>query len=289
MTISVRCPEAASTAQFAGARIGELAADYASQASGGSGRRWCCSHLHKLARGTAVLVPERRRDPADSAAMLRYGMDYLKIMLWGLLPFAISQSYSSALRDAGETVLPMRATVIAVFVNLVFNYILIFGKLGFPALGVKGAALATVLSRLAELAVVAGGAHKNSDRFFFLRGVYRSTRISGKLAKNIILKGMPLMVNEFFWSSGMVTLTQMLSTRGLMVVGALNIAYTFSNLFGVFFFSVGTAVAIVIGQSRGGDEELAKAQACADGVCVRFRSFWDVVCSHAGWILNLQN
>ena len=201
-------------------------------------------------------------DPADSAAMLRHGMDYLKIMLWGLLPFAISQSYSSALRDAGETVLPMRATVIAVFVNLVFNYILIFGKLGFPALGVKGAALATVLSRLAELAVVAGGAHKNSDRFFFLRGVYRSTRISGKLAKNIILKGMPLMVNEFFWSSGMVTLTQMLSTRGLMVVGALNIAYTFSNLFGVFFFSVGTAVAIVIGQSLGaGDEELAKAQA----------------------------
>ena len=70
--------------------------------------------------------------------MLDYGIRYLRIMLWGLVPFALSQSYSSALREAGETVLPMRATIIAVFVNLFFNYVLIFGKLGFPAMGVEG-------------------------------------------------------------------------------------------------------------------------------------------------------
>ena len=64
-------------------------------------------------------------NPSDGSAMLLYGTQYLKIMLWGLLPFALTQSYSSALREAGETVLPMRASVIAVFVNLVFNYILI--------------------------------------------------------------------------------------------------------------------------------------------------------------------
>ncbi|HHT90622.1 MAG: MATE family efflux transporter [Bacillota bacterium] len=200
-------------------------------------------------------------NPADSAAMLLYGKQYLKIMLWGLLPFALAQSYSSALREAGETVLPMRASIVSVFVNLVLNYILIFGKLGFPALGVQGAALATVLSRIAELAMVAVVAHRNHDRFPFLRRLYRSFRIGRNLAKNIMIKGMPLFVNEFLWSAGMITITQILSTRGLVVVGALNIASTFTNLFGVFYFSTGTAVAIVTGQALGaGDVDLAKAQ-----------------------------
>ena len=155
----------------------------------------------------------------------------------------------------------MRASVLAVLVNLVFNYLLIFGKLGLPALGVKGAAIATVLSRVVELLVVVVTAHKHQDRFPFLKGLYRSARIAKDLAVNITIKGMPLFVNEFFWSAGTITITQILSTRGLTVVGGLNIASTFTNLFGVVFFSCGIAVAIVTGQTLGsGDVELAKAQ-----------------------------
>ena len=218
-------------------------------------------HLHHLACQLLSLYLAGEGNPADSAAMLDYGIRYLRIMLWGLVPFALSQSYSSALREAGETVLPMRATIIAVFVNLFFNYVLIFGKLGFPAMGVEGAALGTVISRVAELLIVAVVSHRHVDRFPFLRGLYRSAHVGKNLAKNIMIKGMPLFVNEFLWSSGMATMTQILCTTGLAVVGALNIAYTFTNLFGVFFFSFGTAVAILVGQSLGaGDEELAKAQ-----------------------------
>ncbi|NLM41742.1 MAG: MATE family efflux transporter [Firmicutes bacterium] len=229
-------------------------------------------------------------DPADSAAMLQCGMEYLRIMLWGLLPFALAQSYSSALRDAGETVLPMRATLLAVGVNLAGNYVLIFGKLGFPAMGVQGAAVATVISRVAELLVVAAVAHKNLDRFFFLKGLYRSLRIGKELAKEIMFKGMPLFVNELLWSAGMITLAQILSTRGLVVVGASNIANTFTNLFGVFFFSVGTAVAIVTGQSLGaGDEELAKDQVWklmffASGLAVVLGALLAV---SAGWVTQV--
>ena len=80
-------------------------------------------------------------------ATMSYAKDYLAVMYWGLLPFAISQAYGSTLRETGQTVVPMRAGIAAVFVNLVFNYILIFGKLGAPALGVTGAAIATVISR----------------------------------------------------------------------------------------------------------------------------------------------
>ena len=198
-------------------------------------------------------------NPAERAAMLLYGQRYLKTMLWGLLPFALSQCYSSALRETGETMLPMMASFSAVAVNLIFNYLLIFGKLGFPALGVQGAAVATVLSRFVEFFVVALVAHKNRIKFPFLVGVYRPKPLDRDLAKNIALKGAPLFFNEFLWAAGMVTITQILSTKGLSVVGALNIASTFTNLFGVFFFSIGTAVAIVTGQALGaGNAKLAK-------------------------------
>ena len=95
----------------------------------------------------------------DAALTLAYGLRYLRVMLFGLLPFALSNAYASTLRESGQTVVPMLAGVAAVLVNLVFNYILIFGKFGAPALGVVGAAAATVISRYVELAIVAGWTH----------------------------------------------------------------------------------------------------------------------------------
>ncbi|MCR5268715.1 MAG: polysaccharide biosynthesis C-terminal domain-containing protein [Lachnospiraceae bacterium] len=95
----------------------------------------------------------------DLAATLRYGKDYLWIMMIGLVPFAVEQSYSSTLRETGETVVPMRASIIAVFVNLVLNYILIYGKFGMPVLGVQGAAVATVIARFVQVAIVIAWAH----------------------------------------------------------------------------------------------------------------------------------
>ena len=83
----------------------------------------------------------------DMAATLTYGKDYLRVMLLQLVPFAVMQIYASTLRETGETLLPMKAGIVAVLVNLTGNYILIFGKLGAPALGVVGAAIATVLSQ----------------------------------------------------------------------------------------------------------------------------------------------
>ena len=91
----------------------------------------------------------------DAARTLSYGRSYLLCMLAGLIPYALAQVYSSTLREAGETVLPMKAGIAAVLVNLVLNYILIYGKFGAPALGVVGAAIATVISRYVECLIVA--------------------------------------------------------------------------------------------------------------------------------------
>ena len=188
---------------------------------------------------------------ADAASTLAFGTDYLMVMLIGLIPFAVSQIYASTLREVGETRLPMIASIAAILVNLVFNYLLIFGKFGFPKLGVTGAAIATVISRYVEVAIIMIYTHARSTLFSFIRGAYRSIYVSAKLLGDVFRRGMPLLVNEFFWSSGMAVLLQCYSVRGLDVVAACNITSTVANLFKVVFLSMGNAVAIMVGQALG--------------------------------------
>lgn len=190
-------------------------------------------------------------------------MNYLSVMMWGLVPFAVTQAYASILRVVGETRLPMVASVTSVFTNLVLNYLFIFGHCGFPALQARGAALATVIARYVEMGIVVVVAHRrlNSyDNYGFLRGAYRSMHIPGNLLKQIMVKGMPLLVNEAFWSMGMTKLNQLYSLRGLNVVAALAISTTVTNLFNTFFLSQGTAASVLVGRALGAeDAEEARA------------------------------
>lgn len=187
----------------------------------------------------------------DMAATLEYGKDYLKVMLLQVFPFAVMQIYSSTLRETGETVLPMKAGIVAVLVNLTGNYILIFGKLGAPELGVVGAAIATVISRYAECLIVVIWTHTHKQRCPYIREVYRSPRIPAELVRKIVFMGLPLLVNELLWSGGMTMLNQCYSVRGLEVVSAMNISTTVSNLFFCAFFAMGNTVAIMVGQLLG--------------------------------------
>ncbi len=182
---------------------------------------------------------------------MAYGLDYLRVMLWGLVPFALSNAYSGTLRESGQTMVPMLAGVAAVLTNLGLNYVLIFGHFGAPALGVRGAALATVISRVVELAVVAIWTHRNADKYPFIRGAFRSMHIPAGLLKSIFIKGMPLLLNEFLWSSGMAVTNQCYSTCGLDVVPAMNISSVLFNLGSVAFLSMGNCVGIIMGQMLG--------------------------------------
>ena len=190
-------------------------------------------------------------NPAEAAEILNYGVQYLHIMAWGFLPFALTNTYASTLKETGNTFIPMVAGILATLVNLVGNYILIFGHFGAPAMGVRGAAVATVVSRFVELAIVAGWTHLNSLKNPFIVGVYRSFYLPGRLLKAITLKGMPLLVNEALWSSGMAILNQCYSTCGLDVVPAQNISSTLFQLSSVVFLSMGNAVGIIMGQMLG--------------------------------------
>lgn len=190
---------------------------------------------------------------ADRLATLGYGTNYLRIMLIGLVPFSLTQVYSSAMRESGKTTLPMMASMIAMGVNFVFNALLIFGLLGLPKLGVLGAAVATVISRFTELFIVIYGAHREGSKYKFFKGLYSHFVIPPTLILPILSKTIPLLLNEFLWSLAQATLLQAYSVRGIAVIAAMNISGTISQIFNEVFLSLGNSAGIIIGQELGAD------------------------------------
>lgn len=197
--------------------------------------------------------------PSDIAAVMNFGKSYLKIMLFGTLPFALSQAYASTLRETTDRVVPMIATVTAVFVNLIFNYILIFGHFGAPKMGIEGAAIATVISRYVEFLMLFVWAHSHKNKYPYIKRLFTHTSITKQQVKKITVVSLPLLVNEALWSSGMAFLIQCYSVRGLEVVAAANIVSTISNVFNVSFIAFGSAIGIILSQMLGaGDKEEAR-------------------------------
>ena len=194
-------------------------------------------------------------NPQDSLTTLNYGMDYLKIMLIGLIPFVITQVYSSSLRETGNTVLPMIASVVAVIVNFCINYILIFGHFGFPQLGVSGAAIGTVVSRVIEMSINIIGGSRN----LYLKNAIKMKKVPFDTTKEMLKRGLPLLCNEILWSISIALISQSYSTRGLVAVAAINITTTVTNFFMIVCYAMGNSISIVVGQQLGaGEIERAK-------------------------------
>lgn len=192
-------------------------------------------------------------------ATLSYGRDYLRIIIFSLIPFGIGQAYSSVVMECGETKIPMMGSLSAIGINLVLDYGLIFGKLGMPCLGVAGAAIATVVAKCIEALVVIIWAHTHKDKNKYIVGLYSSLHVPKALAKEILITGFPLIINEFLWSLGIGVIAQSYSVRGIEVVAARNISSTLINLCNVIFVQMGHCLGILVGMKLGeGDMEGAK-------------------------------
>ena len=200
--------------------------------------------LYLLGEGTEV----------ERAASFLHARNYLRIMLISFLPFVLSQCYSGTLRECGQTIVPMAAGIVSVLVNLGLNTVLIFGYLGFPAMGAEGAAIATVIARFAEAGIVMAWTHTNPKKNPYIVGVYRSLHIPGRLAGEIAKKTTPLLLNETLWAGGMALLSQCYSLSGLVVGPAYTICSTVSNVFNVAFLAMGNAIGIIVGQLLGADK-----------------------------------
>lgn len=217
----------------------------------------------------------------DLAATFGYAKEYLGIMLIGLVPFVVEQAYSGTLREGGVAVPSMVAGIVAVITNTLLNYLLIFGVWGFPQMGVRGAAIATVISRFVQAGIVIVWTHCHSKQLGYVSGLYRTARVPKQLSLKIMKKGLlPLMTNEFLWSAGVATLTQCYSLRGIDVVAGLNISNTVVNLFNVMYIAFGSGVSVVIGQLLGANE-LSTAKRAAP----RLIAFAGVLCVAVGGMM----
>ena len=195
----------------------------------------------------------------DISLALEYGKEYLSIMMIGLIPFAIGQTYINTIRETGQTLIPMIASAAAVFTNLILDYVLIFGIAGIPAMGVEGAAIATVIARFIECLIVIVWTHTHTDKNLYIVGAYRGLGIPRSILTDIFKKGTPLMLNEMLWASGMAVISQCYAARGLEVVAAQNISSTISNLFNIVYIQLGGCISIVVGQLLGaGKKDEAK-------------------------------
>lgn len=198
-------------------------------------------YLHEGTEGQAL----------DLALVFSSAKEYAAFIIIGLIPFAFSQAYASTLRETGETVVPMIASTVSILTNLTFNAILIFGLIGFPAMGVAGAAIATALSRFIELAILVIWTHKNTNKCSYVKGLFKNFSVPAPLVKQVIMKGTPILVNELFWSLSITTINMCYAQRGTDVITAMNISFNLQNLLSVAYFALSSSIAIIVGNLLG--------------------------------------
>ena len=188
------------------------------------------------------------------------GVDYLAWVAWSYIPTAITFTFAFTLRSIGQPKLSTLASAVAIVVNTVLNYIFIFGKLGCPVMGVKGAALATGIARIAELVIIMGG-------------VYGKRMVPAARLKEMWPRGkafiaqyyktsMPVFFNEFIWALGTTVYSMIYGRMGTEALAALNIVGTISRMTQVTLNGVGQATSVLVGSSLGAGE-LAQADTYA--------------------------
>lgn len=181
--------------------------------------------------------------------ILTYGAQYLKIVIFSFLPNVFSLCIASAIRSIGKTKAPLIISIIAVIANTILNYILIFGHFGFPSLGVKGAALATVIARFLELIMYV--VVVNQEEF---PRVFHFVKITKVLLSKILFKAIPLFLNEIIWTFGIATLFKFYSTRGSWATSGYAIALTIADIFFILFSGMAIATTVLVSQKLGAND-----------------------------------
>ncbi|MBQ8996023.1 MAG: polysaccharide biosynthesis C-terminal domain-containing protein [Oscillospiraceae bacterium] len=192
-------------------------------------------------------------DGSDLAFTLREGYRYLALMSISFLPYSISSAYSEMLRENGKVSIPMRSSIVALALSLVLNVILV------PIFGVIGAAGAALISRLVECTLNVLWTHRYPEEVPYIYEAYRTFHVPAELVKRVLIKGIPLILSETFWSIGDTVINQSYSYHGVTAVAAINMAVTVSSLVNSAFFSLGVAIGIILGGILGtGDMEKAR-------------------------------
>ena len=192
--------------------------------------------------------------------MIREGAIYFRWVCLSYVFFCVTQALISAMRSVEVTRIGMWVSLASLFVNISLNYVLIFGKLGFPAMGVQGAAIATLLTRVTEAAVILLYVCLYDKRLSF-RLSHLFLHDSG-LAHDFIKYGLPLVAGEIVWSVNMMCNSKILGGYGASVITAASVVNTLNTLAFITISGLSSAVGIITGKTIGaGKTELMKEYA----------------------------
>lgn len=183
------------------------------------------------------------------ARAVELGSTYLKIIAPSFLLMGLSAPLSFATRSINQAKIGMYASSTSLILNTALNYVLIFGKFGAPALGIAGAALATLISRIVEAMMVIGYSKKYAQVLQI--GCRDLLTVPREMFQNVLKKSAPVIVNEGVWSLGMSAMTLIYARISTTASAAVFIAETIRMVFTVISFGVGNASAVMIGNLLG--------------------------------------
>lgn len=210
-----------------------------------------------IAMLAAILIPETIVGIfSKDEFVIKEASSYLSIVGLSYIVTAITFTISTALRCMENSKIPMFISAIAILINILLNYIFIFGKLGLPTLGVSGAAIATVFARFIECILLVIIASKNKVLQGNLRE-YLQFKLS--FVKTVYISVIPVILNEACWGLGSFLYAVAYGSLGTEAMAAVQITNNIQNLFFVVCFSMASASLVMIGNQIGaGREERAK-------------------------------
>jgi len=190
----------------------------------------------------------------EDPAVRDLAAQYVRINSLSFLLLAISSPLEMAFKATQQVRIPMLISNVIFFTNIAINYVLIFGKLGFPKLGVAGAAIGTISSRIIEVVMNSFFAFRMRNEFCGkIKSYFGWDR---ELVKRIIKNATPTTINEFFWSFGQTMYVAAFSRISTTAYAAYQAANSIFNIFNFAAFSIGDAALILIGEKLGeGDME----------------------------------
>lgn len=205
----------------------------------------------------ALFIPNRimmifSKDPE----VIRLGIEYLTIVSLSYIITGISFSYGVASRSIGDAKMPMVVSLISFVTNGIFNYLLIFGKFGLPALGIRGAAYGTLIARVVELTLILYSVYSGNGPL--AASIKEMTNWNRNFVKRYIRTAYPVIVNEALWSLGTVLYSIAYAKIGTEAAAAVQILNTVQNLFMTITRGMGNACTVMVGNKIGaGEEEVA--------------------------------
>ena len=186
---------------------------------------------------------------SEDPKVISLACEYLKIVAFGYVFTAISFIFQVVLRCTDSPRLPVYSCAMSLIINIFFNWLLIFGHLGFPEMGIRGAATATLIARIAELALTLA--------YTYIKNLAAAAKFSElfsakkELLKQLFKTAMPVFFNEMTWAFGILALNWIYAKLGTESVAAINISDSVTQLFFAAFIGIGNAGGVVLGHDIG--------------------------------------